>query len=32
MLVMLLTLSWTMLVVVPFALTAGLGADPVVSQ
>jgi hypothetical protein len=32
MLVMLLTLSVTMLAVVPFALTAGLGADPVVSQ
>jgi len=32
MLVMLLILSVTMLVVVPFALVAGLGADPVVSQ
>ena len=32
MLVMLLTLSVTMLAVVPFALTAGLGTDPVVSQ
>jgi len=32
MLVMLLTLSVTMLAVVPFALTAGLGTDPVVTQ
>ena len=32
MLVMLLILSVTMLVVVPFAFAAGLGADPVVSQ
>jgi hypothetical protein len=32
MLVMLLTLSVTMLMVVPFALSAGLSADPVVSQ
>jgi len=32
MLVMLLILSVTMLAVVPFALAAGLGADPVVSQ
>jgi hypothetical protein len=32
MLVMLLVLSVTMLTVVPFALAAGLGADPVVSQ
>ena len=32
MLVMLLILSLTMLTVVPFALSAGLGADPVVSQ
>jgi hypothetical protein len=32
MLVMLLILSLTMLAVVPFALGAGLGADPVVSQ
>jgi hypothetical protein len=31
-LVMLLILSLTMLVVVPFAVTAGLGADPLVSQ
>jgi hypothetical protein len=32
MLVMLLILSVTMLVVVPFALSAGLDADPVVRQ
>ncbi|MBE3073457.1 MAG: hypothetical protein IMZ75_00690 [Actinobacteria bacterium] len=32
MLVMLLILSVTMLPVVPIALTAGLGADPVVSK
>jgi hypothetical protein len=32
MLVMLVTLSVTMLTVVPFALSAGLGADPVASQ